>query len=59
TGFAQDLKPRMDLTLTITRPDGKTQDIALRCRIDTMSEVDYFRHGGVLQYVLRHLVKPA
>jgi len=56
TGFIGNLKPRIEITLTITRPDGSTQDVALLCRIDTMSEVDYFHHGGVLQYVLRNLV---
>lgn len=59
TGFIGALKPRIEVMLTMTRPDGSSQNIPLLCRIDTMSEVDYFHHGGVLQYVLRNLTKPA
>lgn len=59
TGFASALKPRMDVTWTITYADNVSKNITLRCRIDTMSEVDYFHHGGVLQYVLRNLIKAA
>jgi aconitate hydratase len=57
TGYLEQLKPRIEVTLTITRPDNSTQNVALLCRIDTMSEVDYFLHGGVLPYVLRNLIK--
>ena len=59
TGFLGALKPRLDLTMVMTRADGSSQNIPLLCRIDTMSEVDYFQHGGVLQYVLRNLIKTA
>jgi aconitate hydratase len=59
TGFIGALKPRIDVTLTISRPEGSSQTVPLLCRIDTMSEVDYFHHGGVLHYVLRNLVKTA
>lgn len=52
-----DIQPRMAMTMTITRVDGRQQKVALRCRIDTANEVDYFRHGGILQYVLRNIVK--
>jgi aconitate hydratase len=54
-----DLKPSMDLTLVIHRPDGKTEDVPVRCRIDTADEVNYYRHGGILQYVLRGMAKGA
>ena len=54
-----DLKPGMDLTLVIHRPDGKTEDVPVRCRIDTADEVNYYRHGGILQYVLRGMAKGA
>jgi aconitate hydratase len=54
-----DLKPGMDLTLTIHRPDGKTEQVPVRCRIDTADEVEYYRHGGILQYVLRGMAKAA
>jgi len=55
SGLAADLKPRMDLPCRITRADGSSQDISLLCRIDTENEVDYYRHGGILHYVLRQL----
>jgi aconitase A len=46
-------------SLTIHRADGKTETVPLTCRIDTLDEVEYFRHGGILQYVLRGLLKAA
>ncbi len=55
TGIADGITPRMDVACTITRADGSTEDVTLLCRIDTEDEVDYFRHGGILQYVLRSL----
>jgi aconitate hydratase len=53
------LKPGMDLTLVIHRPNGKTDQMPVRCRIDTADEVNYYRHGGILQYVLRGMAKAA
>jgi len=53
------LRPGMDLTLAIHRPDGKTDEVPVRCRIDTADEVEYYRHGGILQYVLRGMAKAA
>jgi aconitate hydratase len=55
-GVEQGLKPRMDLTCRIHRADGKVDEIQLRCRIDTLDEVDYYKHGGILPYVLRSLM---
>ena len=55
-GLAQGLRPRMDLTCRITRSDGTVTDIPVLCRVDTLDEVDYFKHGGILQYVLRSLL---
>ncbi|MCB1538452.1 MAG: aconitate hydratase, partial [Alphaproteobacteria bacterium] len=55
TGVAGGITPRMDVTLTITRADGKTDSVMLLCRIDTLDEVEYFRNGGILPYVLRSL----
>ena len=55
-GISNDLKPQQDVTLTITRRDGTTQQVPLLLRIDTPIEVDYYRHGGILPYVLRELV---
>ena len=44
------------LTLVIRRTDGTSEEVTLRSRIDTAIEVDYFRHGGILPYVLRELM---
>ena len=46
----------MDVACKITRADGSTEELTLTCRIDTLDEVEYFRHGGILQYVLRDLM---
>ena len=51
-----DLQPQQDLTLVITRKDGSKQQVSVLCRIDTPIEVDYYRHGGILPYVLRELM---
>ena len=56
-GVAEGLKPRQELTCRIHRPDGSVEEIALLCRIDTSDEVEYYRHGGILHYVLRDLLK--
>ncbi len=56
SGGDDNLKPQQDVTLTITRRDGSTQQVPLLLRIDTPIEVDYYRHGGILPYVLRELV---
>ncbi len=55
----EDLSPRMDLTLVINRPDGQTDQVPVLCRVDTLDEVSYYRHGGILQYVLRGMAKAA
>jgi len=55
TGIKDGIKPRMDVACRIIREDGGTEDITLLCRIDTADEVEYYRHGGILQYVLRDL----
>ncbi len=54
-----DLKPRMELALVIHRPDGTVDQVGVRCRVDTLDEVAYYRHGGILQYVLRGMAKAA
>ena len=54
-GFAQGVTPRMEVTCRIHRPDGSSEEVALLCRIDTADEVEYYRHGGILHYVLRKL----
>jgi len=55
TGIEQDLRPRKDVTLTITRADGSRETHTLLLRIDTLDEVEYYRNGGVLNFVLRNL----
>jgi aconitate hydratase len=57
TGVAGGIRPRMDIACRIHRPDGKTETVTLLCRIDTTDEVEYYRHGGILHYVLRNLMK--
>ena len=57
-GLSDQLKPRQDLTLRITRADGRVENIAVTCRIDTPIEIDYYQHGGILPYVLRQLAGP-
>ena len=49
------IEPRQDVTVHITRADGSTFDLVARCRIDTFNELEYYRSGGILQYVLRNL----
>jgi aconitate hydratase len=53
------LRPRMDLTLRITRANGTTDAINVMCRVDTLDEVNYYKHGGILHYVLRGMAKAA
>jgi aconitate hydratase len=55
-GLDASLKPQQDLTLKITRKDGSTENVPVRCRIDTPIEIDYYQHGGILPYVLRQLI---
>jgi aconitate hydratase len=49
----ENLSPRMDVKLIIHRADGRTDEATLLCRVDTADEVNYYKHGGILQYVLR------
>ena len=59
TGVAGGITPAMDVAVRITRADGSTEDITTKCRIDTLDEVEYYRHGGILQYVLRNIAAEA
>ncbi len=52
----KDIRPQQDVDLVIHRRDGSRQQVTLLCRIDTPIEVDYYRHGGILPYVLRQLM---
>ncbi len=54
-GGAQ-IRPGMSLPVRITREDGRQEQIEVLCRIDTLNEVEYFKSGGILHYVLRQLI---
>jgi aconitate hydratase len=54
-GLAGGLKPRQKLTAEIRFADGSQKQVSLTCRIDTLDELEYFRNGGILHYVLRQL----
>jgi aconitate hydratase len=55
TGISGGLKPRQDIALKVTYPDGSTKEVTLLCRLDTLDEVDYYLNGGILHFVLRSL----
>jgi aconitate hydratase len=55
-GIAADLRPQQDLVLVIHGADGSRREVPVLCRIDTPIEVDYYRHGGILPYVLREIL---
>jgi aconitate hydratase len=54
-GLQGDLRPRQKLTAEIAMADGSSKQVPLICRIDTLDELEYFKNGGILQYVLRQL----
>jgi aconitate hydratase len=56
-GLKDGMEPREDLTLIIHRQNGETLDLPLTLRIETPVEVEYYRHGGILPYVLRQLLE--
>ncbi|MBI2891498.1 MAG: aconitate hydratase AcnA [Nitrospirae bacterium] len=56
-GMASDLEPHKRLTITARKNGGAARIFQAKARIDTRAEVDYFRHGGILPYVLRQLCK--
>jgi aconitate hydratase len=55
-GLGDDFKPQQEVTLVIHRKDGKSQRVPVLLRIDTPIEVDYYKHGGILPFVLRSLL---
>jgi aconitate hydratase len=55
-GLNDSIKPMSDVVLHITKANGEKSSVTLRSRIDTAIEVDYFRHGGILPFVLRQLL---
>ena len=58
-GLADGLKPRATLTVEVTRADGTKASFPVLCRIDTLDEIDYYKNGGILHYVLRNIAKAA
>jgi len=59
TGIESGLKPRMDLTVTMKRENGAVETFTVLCRIDTLDEIEYFKNGGILHYVLRAIARAA
>jgi aconitate hydratase len=57
TGLSESIQPGQTLTLEIKRANGETLSVPVKLRIDTPIEVDYYRHGGILPFVLRELVE--
>ncbi len=58
-GLSAGIKPRMMVTLRIERADKKVVETQVLCRIDTLDELAYYQHGGILQYVMHNLTKAA
>ncbi|MGI9243748.1 MAG: aconitate hydratase AcnA, partial [Verrucomicrobiales bacterium] len=56
TGLNNDLKPRQEVTLTVKKSDGSEEQFPLIVRIDTPVEIDYYRSGGILPYVLAQIL---
>lgn len=58
-GISARLRPQQELVLVIHRADGERHEVPVLCRIDTPIEVEYYRHGGILPYVLREILQRA
>ncbi len=56
TGLSNDIQPGQQVTLEIQSKDQKQRSVPVKLRIDTPIEVDYYRHGGILPFVLRQLL---
>jgi len=54
--IAKGINPRQDVGCEIKYVDGSIKKIKLLCRIDTTNEIEYYKHGGILQYVLRNML---
>lgn len=55
-GLSESIQPGQNVTLEIKRANGESQNVPVKLRIDTPIEIDYYRHGGILQFVLRELL---
>ncbi len=58
-GLAEGLKPRATMTVDVERADGSKMNFEVLSRIDTLDEIDYYKNGGILQFVLRNVAKAA
>ena len=58
-GLAEGLKPRAMMTVDVERADASKMSFEVLCRIDTLDEIDYYKNGGILQFVLRNIAKAA
>jgi len=56
-GIEEGLYPGKILTVRAKKPDGRVIEFKVKARLDTPIEVEYYRHGGILQYVLRKIIK--
>ena len=56
-GLADGIKPHKKMTLVVHRQNGQSEKVPVICRIDTLEEVEYYRNGGILHFVLRQLAK--
>ncbi|MCH9770192.1 MAG: aconitate hydratase AcnA [Gammaproteobacteria bacterium] len=56
SGLETDFKPNSEVALTIKYADGNTKTTKVKSRIDTQNELEYYRHGGILQYVIRKML---
>jgi aconitate hydratase len=56
SGLSDAIQPGQNVTLEIARKDGKRESVPVKLRIDTPIEIDYYRHGGILPFVLRELM---
>jgi aconitate hydratase len=56
-GLETGMKPGQSVTLLVTSPDGTKREVALKLRVDTAIEVEYYKHGGILPYVLRQILQ--
>jgi aconitate hydratase len=59
TGLSDKIRAGQEVMLEIQRPDGQNESVPVKLRIDTPIEIDYYRHGGILPYVLRQLLSKA
>jgi aconitate hydratase len=59
TGLAGGIRPRMDVIMRIERADGVSEEVPLLCRIDTLDELEYYKNGGILPFVVKNLLGAA